>query len=170
MRLYILSLFIILLGCQSQPKEVKDANAAYYDSIKHLSGSEFDERLRDPDSLLFYFYDNPDGDANRYTRYYTEFATTDSISIRVVRQAAEKKFSRLETIKDCRSQGKVFLFADGKPRQTLYFSNRGDSCSHIYFIKDGWFYYMPMDSATGKLLSSLKTKAQKPAGESVPGD
>lgn len=151
-------------ACQNQSHPRADANVAYYHSIKHLTGVEFDERLKLVDSLRFLFYDNPDGDEKRYTRFYAEYHTVDPSIIRVVQQAADKKFNRLERIRQCRSQGKIFLFEKGIPKQTLYFSNRGDSCSHVYFIKDGWFYYMEMDSATAKLLSLLRPVAQKPSG------
>jgi hypothetical protein len=155
----------LVLSCQPATQKVVDANEAYYESIKDLTGAEFDERLQGADSLTFFFYDNPDGDAKRYTRFYKEYVTRDSMLLAVMSKSVQKKFIRLEQIKDCRSQGKVFLFENSKPKQTLYFSNRGDSCNHIYFIKDGWFYYMDMDSTTANLLNSLKPLATKPAGD-----
>lgn len=164
MRLLILSFSIFLIACNDGQPKVQDANEAYYDSIKNLTGIEFDERLKSADSLIFNFYDNPDGDAKRYTRFYTEYATIDTVPLRIITEATNKKFTRLEQIKDCRSQGKIFLFENAKPKQTIYFSNRGDSCNHLYFIKDGWFYYMDMDSTTAHLLNTLKPMAKKPSG------
>jgi hypothetical protein len=158
--------FLLLFACKNSstnpPIKHLDANEAYYDSIKKFTGLEFDERLKESDSLVFFFYDNPDGDVKRYTRFYTQYSTIDSVSISVISQSANKKFIRLERIKDCRSQGKIFLFEKSRPKQVLYFSNRGDSCNHIYFIKDGWFYYMDMDSSTVSLLNEFKADAVKP--------
>lgn len=152
---------ILLSACKSKIPPSRDANHAYYDSIKHLTGLEFDDRIQGADSAVFNFYDNPDGDAKRYTRFYRSYATGDSMILATLARAANRHFDRLEKIRDCRSQGKIFLFENGRPRQTLYFSNRGDTCNHLYFIKDGWFYYMPMDSAAAGLLKDLKANATR---------
>ena len=158
---------VVLISCGNKQQRPVDANEAYYDSIKNLTGLQFDERLNHNDSAIFILYDNPDGEAKRYTRFYKEYNTADSSMIAVIENGCKKKFSRLEQIKSCRSEGKIHLFESGRPKQTLYFSNRGDNCNHLYFIKDGWFYYMDMDSATAGLIRQVRPLAIKPEGDST---
>lgn len=155
--------WLVFTGCKSnEPVPVKDANIAYYDSIKHLTGLDFQPSIKEADSVQVLFYDNPDGDPRRYTRYYKWINSNDTGVVRAMKQSIDKSFERIEQVKDCRSEGKVYFFAGGNPIQTVYFSNRGDSCSHLYFIADGWFYYMKMDSSSAIMLKDLKAKSFKP--------
>jgi hypothetical protein len=153
--------FLLALTCcgNNEPEAVKDANAAYYDSIRHLTGLGFQPAIKSADSVQVIFYTNPDGDPKRYTRYYTLVNLSDSLHIKTLKASIDKSFERLESVKSCRSEGKFFFFSKGNPVQTIYFSNRGDSCNHLYFIADGWFYYMPMDSTTAQNLKDLKAKS-----------
>ncbi len=155
---------LFFASCQTEPQESPpvDANAAYFESIKHLTGLTFQPGIARADSVQVIFYTNPDGDAKRYTRFYTLLPSTDSLVVTAMKHSVDKHFERLEKIRDCRSQGKIYFFAEGNPVQTVYFSNRGDSCNHLYFIADGWFYYMPMDSSTALTLKALRADAAEP--------
>jgi hypothetical protein len=163
-------LLICLLGtsCGSNDKQqnspVVDANQSYYESIRHMTGLEFQPRIQKGDSVEVIFYTDPDGDPKRYTRFYTLYSSTDTAMVVALKQSVNKHFERIERVKDCRSEGKVHFFANGNPTQTVYFSNRGDSCNHLYFIADGWFFYMSMDSSTSGRLSELKKKSIAPPG------
>ena len=148
-----------------QNAPVVDANQAYYESIRHLTGLEFQPRIQKGDSVEVIFYTDPDGDPKRYTRFYTLFTSTDTAVVAAMKQSVDKHFERIERVKDCRSEGKMHFFADGNPMQTVYFSNRGDTCNHLYFIADGWFFYMPMDSSTAGRLTELKTRSIAPPGK-----
>jgi hypothetical protein len=141
-----------------------DANEAYYQSIKNLTGLKHQPRMQNADSTEVIFYDNPDGDPKRYTRFYKSISSNSNSLIKALKNSVNKHFVRIEYIRKCRSEGKFYLFAEGNPMQTVYFSNRGDSCSHLYFIADGWFFYMDMDPGTLQVLDSLKTIAKKPEG------
>jgi hypothetical protein len=166
---YFLIVVVIgcLIACGTKQQKPVDANEAYYESIKSMTGAEFDERFNNNDSAHFILYDNPDGDPKRYTRFYKEFGTKDTAMLQILAAGYNKTFIRVEKIMPCRSEGKIHFFEKGNPKQTLYFSNRGDSCNHLYFIKDGWFYYMDMDSATSELLKDLRGLVKKPDGDTV---
>jgi hypothetical protein len=164
--IYILfPVLLLLTACQNNEnrQEPADANVVYFESIKHMTGLEFQPRIQQADSVEVLFYTNPDGDPKRYTRFYTWLASADSSMIIALKQSVDKHFERVEKVKDCRSEGKIYFFADGNPMQTVYFSNRGDSCNHLYFIADGWFFYMPMDSATVGKLKEWKAKSVTPS-------
>ena len=141
---------------------VEDANVAYYNSIRHLTGLQFQPRVQKGDSIQIVYYKNPDGEAKRYSRFYTEYNSNDTALINALKKSIDKHFVRIEKVKDCRNEGKFHFFSAGNPMQTIYFANRGDSCNHLYFIQDGWFFYMDMDSATASLLKSYKPKAVTP--------
>lgn len=160
--LLVIGLFVS--SCENNIKQNApvDANQAYYESIKHLTGLAFQPRIQKADSVEIMFYDNPDGDPKRYTRFYKWFPTSDSDIVKVMKHSVDKHFTRIEKVKDCRSEGKMHFFAAGNPMQTVYFSNRGDSCNHLYFIADGWFFYMPMDSMTITKLKELKAQSVQP--------
>jgi hypothetical protein len=161
----VISLLVSSCGNETAQKKPVDANQAYYESIKHMTGLAFQPRIQKADSVEIMFYDNPDGDPKRYTRYYKWFPSSDSNIVNDMKQSVDKHFERIERVKDCRSEGKMYFFAEGNPMQTVYFSNRGDSCNHLYFIADGWFFYMPMDSSTAGKLKELKARSLIPPGE-----
>lgn len=156
----------LLMACKSNNTQEApvDANQAYFESIRHMTGLEFQPRIQKADSVEVIFYTDPDGDPKRYTRFYTLFPSTDTAIVNAMKQSVDKHFERIEKVKDCRSEGKIHFFAAGNPQQTVYFSNRGDSCNHLYFIADGWFFYMPMDSATSDRIRELKLKSFTPPG------
>ena len=101
-----------------------------------------DERLNNVDSLVFVFYKDPLGkDSLRYTRYYTQYSTTDKNGIAILKTQISQPTERFEKVKKCRSQGKIWCFTKGEIFQTLYFSDFGTQCSFMFFIKNGLFYY-----------------------------
>jgi hypothetical protein len=157
-----LVLFLLFFSCQPFEKRTTDANIAFYDSIKHLTGLEFQPVINEADSVQVWFYNNPDGDEKRYTRYYKWVVSGDQATVGIFKKSINKNFERLERKKDCRSEGKIFFYKNENPLQTVYFSNRGDSCNHFYFISDGWFYYMPMDSISANVLKEFKAAAIEP--------
>ena len=101
-----------------------------------------DERLNNVDSLVYVFYKDPLGkDSLRYTRYYTQYSTINTKDISILKAQINQPTERVEKVKKCRSQGKIWCFTKGEIFQTLYFSDFGGDCSFMFFIKNGQFYY-----------------------------
>lgn len=122
------------------------------------TGVEMDKRFLKADSLVFVFYKDPYGkDSLRYTRYYTQWSTTDSNDISLLIKNLTKPFTKFEKVKNCRSEGKVWCFINGNIFQTVSFATQcSSSCCFIYFIRDGYFFYTPLDTTLSQKLVSIK--------------
>jgi hypothetical protein len=117
--------------------------------------------LATTDSVLFIFYNNPyKGDAERYTRYYKQVGSRADSALQLVKQALAIPFVRQDTLRSCRSEGKIFCFAAGRPVQTLYFSRQSEACTHLYLIHEGRYYYWQPGSAFFAALDALKPLAR----------
>jgi hypothetical protein len=127
--------------------------------------SDIEARLFKADSVQVIFYDNPDGDSLRYTRYFTYAETTDTAKINTLLQELNQVFVQQPTTRNCRSEGKIFLLNGEDILKTIYFSTRQDSCSYFYFIKDGNFIYLPITETAGQLVKDLKKSAKKPTNK-----
>ena len=114
------------------------------------------------DSLQILYYDNPDGDSLRYTRYFTFIETADSVKVAALLNELDQVFVQYYKPKGCRSEGKLFLLNKEDVVKTVYFATRSDTCSYLYFIKDGSFIYFPLSDNAKKLLIKNKTLARKP--------
>ena len=147
------SLLSLMIACNETGKK-KDTEFTL-GTIQYLEGIDLQINMRETDSVQAIFYDDPDGDPERYTRFFKYIATTDTGFIRPLLRSIAQPFRESQTVGDCRSEGKAYLFKKGNdnPLQTLYFSTRCDSCCYVYFIKNGKFYYMNM---TGELAAQLK--------------
>jgi len=141
------------LSCNAPIKKQEDANPF----LTATTGVELDARFLAADSLVFVFYKDPYGsDSLRYTRYYKQVATTDSNYMVLLLQNLSKPFFKFEKVKSCRSEGKVWCYLKGSIFQTVSFSTRCNECCYVYFIKDGYFFYTPLDTALAEMLSVLK--------------
>ena len=118
--------------------------------------------LADADSLQVVYYDDPDGDSLRYSRFYTYVETGDSTHVSTLLQAFDQEYVQEPSVRPCRSEGKLFLLRGEAILKTLYFSTRKDTCRYFYFIKDGAFLYFPLQDTAQTLLRDLKKKARKP--------
>ena len=117
-----------------------------------------EERLNNVDSLVFVFYKDPLGkDSLRYTRYYTQYSTTDKNGIAVLKTQISQPTESFEKVKKCRSKGKVWCFSKGEIFQTLYFSDFGAECSFMFFIKNGQFYYCKLVQDFKQTFTAYKT-------------
>lgn len=160
---FILSLFL-LFACNntaSEPKEDGDA-AIVQESQDPKKVSDIEPLLFKADSLQILYYDNPDGDALRYTRFFTLAETTDTAQIHVLVKEMNGVYVQEPKARPCRSEGKLFLMKGEDVLKTVYFSSRGDSCSYFYFIKDGSFFYFPITEGAQKVLQENKLMARKP--------
>jgi hypothetical protein len=126
--------------------------------------SDIEPRLGDSDSLEVLYYDNPDGDSLRYTRYFTYTETKDSALVKSLVTELDQVYTQELRARRCRSEGKLYLLKGENILKTIYFSSRGDSCTYFYFIKDGAFIYLPLTKTAEEILKKNKQKARKPAG------
>lgn len=123
---------------------------------------DIEPRLSKTDSLEILYFDDPDGDSLRYTRFYKYVATADTVVKNLVLSDLGKNFIKRPGIIQCRSEGKVFMHAGANPVKTLYFSTRGDSCSYLYMISNGEFFYFQLSDLLSSNLKTLKKTAKKP--------
>lgn len=114
------------------------------------------------DSLQVLYYDNPDGDPKRYTRFFTYISSNDSALINATINNLDQPFQEHMEVKGCRSEGKIYLYKNNDPVKTLYFSTRCNTCCHLYYIKNGMFYYMEINPHLSELLHVYKASAIKP--------
>jgi hypothetical protein len=159
------SLFSVLTACnESGKKKDTDSTAG---TIKYVEGIDLQINMRETDSVQAIFYDDPDGDPERYTRFFKYTATTDTGFIRPLLRSIRQPFREYQAVKDCRSEGKAYLFKKGNdnPLQTIYFSTRCDSCCYVYFIKNGKFYYMNMTDELAVQLQQARSKSIVPKAQ-----
>jgi len=141
------------VACNAPAKKELSADSF----LTATNGIELDNRLLAADSLVFVFYKDPYGDDSlRYTRFYTQLSTTDTTDISLLLQNLKQPFTKFENVKMCRSEGKIWCYAKGKVFQTIPFSTRCNDCCFIYLIKDGYFFYIKLDTALSERLSILK--------------
>ncbi len=150
-------------GCNTRKQESASINTNRVEAAAAPdAGSilDLDPRLQDADSLVFVFYKDPHGaDSLRYTRYYTQFISTDSLLIGTVRLAFTANTERFDRVRPCRSEGKIWCFSKGNIFQTVYFSTSPATCHFVYIIKHGLFYYSPLPEKLEKLLVEAKERS-----------
>lgn len=156
------SCIFLLLGCANNAKVDKE-QAAQGDTLVFRKGLDLIPDVKFTDSVQVLFYNNPDGDPERYTRFYTHVALTDSGFTKPLLNTLNQSFQEYSQVKDCRSEGKMYLFKQGgdDPLQTVYFSTRCDTCCYVYYINSGLFYYMNMSDELSQQLKTLRGKAKE---------
>lgn len=162
-KVLLLLLFTACNNGNDQPKKETTAIATTHTSEPGEGSAilQLDGRLHDTDSMVFVFYKDPHGkDSLRYTRYYSEYHSTDTAIIQLVKNNLLDSTQRLEKIKKCRSEGKIWCFAKGNVFQTIYFSAHSKDCSFVYIIKNGQFYYSDISNSLVKQLAELKRLAK----------
>jgi len=166
--LFTTSLAVLLLtACNNGNEHPKKDVAPIATTVDSDPGEgaaimELDDRLNKTDSLVFVFYKDPHGkDSLRYTRYYKEFHSIDTGIIHLLKVNLKDSTQRLEKIKNCRSEGKIWCFTKGNVFQTIYFSAHNKECNFVYIIKNGQFYYSVMSIALANKLSDLKLLAKE---------
>jgi hypothetical protein len=135
--------------------------------------------LHQADSVQILFFTDPFGkDSLRYTRYFKHYNTSDDSTVQPLLKNLDQLFLLRTEVMKCRSEGKIFFFKGTQELKTVYFNTQGASnksdgsaanannnCANMYFIKDGGFYYFPIQPATATLLRKLKPLAVKPSAE-----
>jgi len=152
---------LLLFACNNNTDNKQTTRSAEVaDTVKLVSIAELDNRLAAADSLVILFYKDPHGtDSLRYTRYYAQYNTTDTLLLADLKDNLTDATVKLEKIKNCRSEGKIWVFKQGQIFQTIYFSSKNAECSFLYIIKDGFFYYAAMPYGFAVQLKSLQKKA-----------
>lgn len=150
----------ILFACNTKNNKQTIPSAEVADTVKLVSIMDLDVRLAGADSLVVLFYKDPHGtDSLRYTRYYTQYNSNDASLVKDLRSNLMESTVKLENIKNCRSEGKIWVFRQGQIFQTIFFSSKDAECSFLYIIKDGFFYYSAMPYGFAVQLRSLQKKA-----------
>ena len=156
----------LITGCNNNEPGKKSPKAPLV-----LTAYDLDERLKSADSLVVVFYKDPYGeDSMRYTRYYTQVSITATSGIDQLKKQLSGEFKKQEKRINCRGEGKIWCFTNGKVFQTLYFSTRCEDCCYVYLIKDGNFYYTPISDSFTKWLETLKPLTTEPANEALQND
>lgn len=155
-------LVFIFLGCAERKNIDKAQKITSKKNNTVSSIVEIDERLNNIDSVVFVFYKDPHGaDSLRYTRFYTQYGDVDSSNIMLLKQQLKGTVEKLEKIKKCRSEGKIWCFIKGNIVQTIYFSGLDKDCNFLCIIKDGMFYYTNLENTYSEKILSMK--ATKPS-------
>ena len=162
--LFLLLPVFFLLACSDSTGETKNdqASVSIPPTQEPRTVSAIEPSLPAADSLQILYYDNPDGDSLRYTRFFTLAETTDTTAINTLVGEMDQVYVQQPSARPCRSEGKLFLLKGEDVLKTVYFSARGDSCRYFYFIKDGSFFYFPMTEKAKTVLLENKRLAGKP--------
>lgn len=148
---------VCLSGCNAHEKKAAPTKEAI------INGISLDQRLEATDSMVIVFYKDPYGsDSIRYTRYYTQITTTNTKDIAAMLEQAKLPLQQEEQRDECRNEGKIWCFTDGRVFQTLYFSTRCDKCCHLLLLKDGNFYYGELGSNFTNWLAMIKPQSKDP--------
>lgn len=123
---------------------------------------DLEPALASTDSLQVLFYDDPDGDSLRYSRFFTYTETTDTAQVQSLLQELNGMYVQEPKARPCRSEGKLYLLKGDDVLKTVYFAARQDSCHYFYFIKDGAFIYLPLTDRGADWLQQNRQQARKP--------
>lgn len=158
--LFLFCMLLLTGACNSGGREAKN-NADSTSSSIQAAAPALLEKI---DSMQVIYYDDPDGDSVRYTRYFTYATTTDTALFNNLANDIQQITDTLSTPRKCRSEGKMYVFAgksDG-PAKTLFFSTRCDTCCYLYYIKDGMFYYAGISESSVQKIKQIKASAVQP--------
>jgi len=159
--LYLFTIAALLNACKNNEVEKKTIEQQVATALV------VDARLKQADSLVVVFYNDPYGeDSLRYTRYYKQVSLIETGAIEILQKQLSAQFKMQEKRNTCRGEGKIWCFTNGKVFQTLYFSTRCEDCCYLYLIKDGNFYYTRIATTFIEWLESIKTSATTPLGGS----
>ncbi len=156
--LFLMATICYVLACTTPVKEKSPVAANSF--ITASNALELDPRLVTADSLVFVFYKDPYmTDSLRYTRFYSQYASTDTMQVNQLLQNLAWKFKKQEKPRSCRNEGKIWCFAKGKVFQTIYFSTRCNGCCFLFLVKDGYFFYTDVKQSLVDMLKDLQLKA-----------
>lgn len=162
----LIGICVAIVSCNNEEKKTQNDAESTKDSAANAyrvrSGLEWEPLLQQADSLEILYYDNPDGDSLRYTRFFKYTATKDSGTINGLLANFRQPVEQRNAIKECRSEGKIYVLGKGQPLKTVYFSTRCDTCCYLYYIKSGAFYYSKLSEGFKNTLIENKKFSRKP--------
>jgi hypothetical protein len=159
---------VFLAACGNGSNKQQASNKISGDSSSVVAsvktGLNIEPSLQQVDSLQILYYDNPDGDSLRYSRFYHYTITNDTSTINELLGNLTLPVEQLSEVKKCRSEGKIYAFRKQKeePIKTIYFSTRCDTCCYLYYIKEGLFYYSPLTTNLKNKLKENKAQSRTP--------
>ncbi|HEX6429282.1 MAG TPA: hypothetical protein VF008_16410 [Niastella sp.] len=147
---------------QQASSKITGDSSSFENAVK--TGLSIEPSLQQADSLQILYYDNPDGDSLRYTRFFKYTITKDPTTINDLIGDLSKPVEQRSEIKKCRSEGKIYVFGKQteEPLKTIYFSTRCDTCCYLYYIKEGAFYYSPLSINFKNKLKENKALSRTP--------
>ncbi len=159
--LLLFAIVALVNACKNNEAEKKTIEQQAVTAI------DIDDRLKQADSLVVVFYNDPYGeDSLRYTRYYKQLSLIETGAMEILQKQLSAQFNMQEKRNACRGEGKIWCFTKGKIFQTLYFSTRCEDCCYLYLIKDVNFYYTRINTSFIEWLESIKSSATTPVGDS----
>ncbi len=164
-RLVLLTLLIAQAcsdGDDTSSTTVQDTTSVQAKDTTPTTAVKLAPSMQHTDSVQIIYYNYPDGDSLRYTRFFKYTNATDTGFLSLIKQSLLQTISLKNEVKDCRSIGKMYLFSHNDPVKTLYFSNRQDSCRYLYFIQDGNFVYLDLPENLEKSLIEKKRESKSP--------
>lgn len=157
-------LCLFLLSACKQNKNVSPETKASEQFFKTSTALDVASDLKATDSLEILFYDNLDGDPKRYTRFFKFIASNDTSIIKALITNLNTAITGT-VLKDCKSDGKIYCRNQDAIINTIYFGYRSEKCLYLYFIKNGNYYYVNIDTTVIKALNNVKKKAKKPVNK-----
>ena len=118
--------------------------------------AELEPALMNTDSIVIILYDDPLDDSLRYSRFYQFTSTSDPAILDLLHEHGKQQPTVADTLRPCRSQGKLQLFMRGDPVKTVYYADKDGGCKYLYFIKDGLFYYFDIGNEFRKYLAEVR--------------
>lgn len=164
MRLLLLSLLLFIFSACGSRQQQGQANVSDA-PIRVPTGMDVYPAFKKADSVQVLFYKDPFGaDSLRYYRFFTYLALADTGVLATIQNALGAPVTGMEQ-KTCRSEGKLYLLRGDEIIKTVYFNLQPGACNHLYFMKDGNFYYLPVSEGLTALLSQLRLQAKEPPSE-----
>lgn len=149
----------LLYACETKQPATSTVTAKD-STVLITTGLALEPDLAEADSISVLFYKRPfTDDKEQYTRFYTSYQSGSDTVIALLRANMAQPFTE-DSLRDCRSEGKMFVFSKGKVAQTIYFTTQSAQCTHLYFINTGRYYYFPYQEALQKRLQVLKKLAK----------
>ncbi len=160
----IFSLLLLLTACTNQPdaQKLKEESGSSVPDVELLNGLTLPPGLKEADSMQVIYYDDPDGDTLRYTRYFTYVNSSDTSELNPLKQSLAVPLTPEDRVRNCRSEGKIYFYKGDEVAKTVYFSTRCEKCCHLYYIHNGRFYYFNIEEGIKGKLKEMRGRAKKP--------
>lgn len=119
------------------------------------------------DSLEILYYDNPQDDSLRYTRFFTFLATSNQELRTQIDSMFWGSYQQMAQVPSDRSDGKIYCYYQGEVVKTIYFKamDVSNNIRFAYFIHNGNYFMLPNQDQFYTLLKNLRSKAIRPKAQ-----